>query len=214
MNTLQELFNLGIKFGYKSKINKLNGQTSWEKVKNLLDTTNICNWEITKKSLGAKESSNIEEIYSYIHDDLKLYGENGDKLRYKIENHEDWERAHYVLQTIRIPRTSCCSIQKILQIGLNIGQYMASNEEKGKEYDEVVNNYVRSNHLNQISSYVNLVSCKIPDALLVQSIELMREQISKLPSKQDGGVLDLWHSKYLKYKAKYLGLKNSSNQYI
>jgi hypothetical protein len=208
MNKLQELFNLGIDFGYKSKINKLNGQESWGFLKDRLDTTNICNWEITKRIIGAKSSSDIEEIYSYIHDDLKLYGENGDKLKYKIENHEDWERAHYVLQTIRIPRTSCCSIQKILQIGLNIGQYMASNEEN--KYNDVVNDYVRSNHLNQISSYVNLDRCKIPDALLVQSIELMREQIGKLPSKQDGGALDLWHSKYLKYKAKYLGLKNSS----
>jgi hypothetical protein len=207
MSDLQKLFDLGIEFGYKSKINKLNGQESWERVKNLLDTTNICNWEITKKTLDEKESSDIEEIYSYIHDKLKLYGENGDEPKYGL-THEDWVRAHFVLQTIRIPRTSCCSIQKILQIGLNIGQYMASNEEK--KYDEYVNDYVRSNHLNQISSYVNLVSCKIPDALLVQSIELMREQIGKLPSKQDGGALDIWHSKYLKYKAKYLELKNSS----
>jgi hypothetical protein len=38
MSNLQELFDLGIEFGYKSKINKLNGQESWEGVKNKLNT--------------------------------------------------------------------------------------------------------------------------------------------------------------------------------
>ena len=205
MNKLHELFDLGIKFGYESKKNNLNGQKSWEKVKLLLDTENICDWNITRIFANKKESSNIEEIYSYIHNDLELYGEDGDEPKYGL-THEQWERAHYVLQTIRIPRTSSCSIQKILQIGLNIGQYSASNEKN--KYNSVVIDFINFNHLDKISSYLNLDSCKIPDRILDKFIEIMHEQISMLSVNQDGGVLDVWYEKYLKYKAKYLSIKN------
>ena len=204
MSKLQELFSLGIKFGYKSKINNLDGQASWKKVKSLLDTNNLCDWNITRIFANDKESSDIEEIYSYIHNDLELYGEDGDEDKYEL-SHENWERAHYVLQTIRIPRTSDCSIQKILQIGLNIGQYKASN--KTTRYNKVIYDFVKSNNLNQISSYINLSSCNIPNELLDQSIDIMTKQIESLLETQAGGSLSIWHSKYLKYKQKYLSLK-------
>lgn len=198
MNKLQELFDLGIDFGYKSKKNNLNGQQSWLNVKRIMNSDKICEWDISRR-LDKKSSSDINEIYCYIHDELEMHGEEGDEPKYDI-THDDWERAHFVLQTIRIPKTSDCSLLKILQLGLNIGQYRAMNEKT--QYDPKVNNFIKKNKLDQISSYIH---CILPSDLIDKAIIDMNKQIELL-DEQVGG--NIYYHKYMKYKEKYLSLQN------
>ena len=47
MNKFQELFDLVIKYGYESKSRNINGQESWNFIKNKLDSSKICEWVAT-----------------------------------------------------------------------------------------------------------------------------------------------------------------------
>jgi hypothetical protein len=143
----------------------------------------VCDWKIVRQ-LGDVASSDICNIYKYIHDDLGMHGEDGDEKSYSISQ-EVWLPFHFVLQTIRIPKTSECSLIKILQIGLNIGQYKSHNE-KGK-YEGNVQDFFRINRLDDIKSYINLDECVLPRDVLDESTSFMRDQITRLEAIKVGG---------------------------
>lgn len=191
MEKLQELFDLGIEYGYTSKSNKLDGEQTWGFVKNEIDKTKICNWNTPRETLEGIPISNTMEIYSYIHDVLKMYGEAGDMDIYHIDKNV-WERYHFVLQTIRIPKTSDCSLLKLVQIAFNIGQYKASNNNI--PYEEYINRFIELNKLNKVSSYITS-QCNPDSRLIDTTMRILQEQ-------------PIWHIKYLKYKTKYIKLKN------
>jgi hypothetical protein len=208
MNKFQELFDLAIKYGYESKSRNINGQESWNYIKNKLDSTKICEWSITRIFPDGEIVYDINLIYSKIHNELKMYGEDGDEVAHKL-THENWERAHYVLQTARLPKKSDCSIQKILQIAFNIGQYQAAN--KTKAYNKNVNKFIELNKLDKVKSYVNLNECTPSYEILDGYVELIKDKIEYLPKAQKGGTKELaneYYEKYLKYKLKYIGLRN------
>jgi hypothetical protein len=213
MNKFQELFDLAIKYGYTSKSRNLNGLESWNYIKNKLDSTKICEWAITRMFPDGERVYDNNIVYSKIHNELKMYGEDGDEEKYKL-SHNNWERAHCVLQTARIPKKSDCSIQKIVQIGFNIGQYKAENKEKA--YNKKVNKFIELNKLNKVKSYVNLDTCTPSYEILDGYVELIKDKIEYLPKAQKGGVgvianeLDEveYYEKYLKYKLKYMSLRN------
>lgn len=201
MEKIQQLFYLAIQYGYQSYAKSLNGQESWNKLKDKLDSTKICEWQISRNFSNGFVSSNIEQIYSKIHDDLEMHGEEGDMDKYSITKVQ-WERFHFVLQTIRIPKNSHCSLQKIIQIAFNIGQYRAANENMN--YRPEVIEFITSNNLDKVESYINISVCKIYDKLLDESIKLIE---TTLPTLHKGGMNKNYYTKYLKYKNKYLYLK-------
>lgn len=206
-NNLEGLFKLAIEFGYICADKNLNAKEKWGNVKAYKhlnnEKTRVCNWEINRQ-LGDVASSDIVTIYNYIHNDLGMYGEDGDKELYGISQ-EEWLPSHFVLQTIRIPKTSECSLIKILQIGLNIGQYNSHNE-KGK-YKSNVQEFFRINRLDDIKSYINLDECVLPQVIIDETTVFMTDQKTRLDAIKVGG-RDLYYNKYLKYKNKYLVLKN------
>ena len=217
MNKFQELFDLGIKYGYESNSRNLNGLESWNYIKNKLDSAKMCEWAITRIFPDGEVVYDINKIYSKIHNELKMYGEDNDEKIHKI-SHENWERAHYVLQTARIPKKSDCSIQKIVQIAFNIGQYMGDNEKK--TYNKNVNKFIELNKLNKVKSYVNLDTCIPSYEILDGYVELIKDKIEYLPKgqkgqkeqkEQKGGTNELdneYYAKYLKYKLKYMSLRD------
>jgi hypothetical protein len=195
---------LVIKYGYESKSRNINGQESWNFIKNKLDSSKICEWAITRIFPDGEIIYDNNKVYSKIHNELKMYGEDGDEVAYKL-SHDNWERAHYVLQTTRLPKKSDCSIQKILQIAFNIGQYQAANKKKA--YNKNVNKFIELNKLDKVESYVNLNDCTPSYEILDGYIELIKDKLEYLPKAQSGGANE-YYAKYMKYKLKYLAIRN------
>jgi hypothetical protein len=207
----QQLFDLGIQYGYQSKSRNLNGQESWGYLKSKLDTAKICQWSMLRLFPDGESTNDISRIYNKVHDELKMHGEDGDEPKYGI-THPEWERYHYVLQTIRLPKNEVdgVSIQKIIQIAFNIGQYQAEIDK----YNKVINDYVTNNNLDKVKSYVNLEECKPSNDLLEHSIQILHEgleHLEHLSKNMKGGlpigISDPYYAKYLKYKSKYLALR-------
>ncbi len=90
----------------------------------------ISKWKITKNP----------------HKDILLIPEffiNGKDEKHIIEIN------HFIIQTIRIPLTEQPSLQKILQLALNIGQYTGSGNEKTKWMN--LKYYVSQVYINKIN---------------------------------------------------------------
>ena len=114
---ISNLFQNVKKYGFYVRKNKLDGLKYWNIIKNFISqqqTKNnsiskelnklLGNWNISVK-INSKKTSNIDEIYNYIHDEFKIYGEEGDEEKYNI-THNLWEPYHFYLQLIRIPKNS------------------------------------------------------------------------------------------------------------
>jgi hypothetical protein len=202
MVNIQQLFDLAIHYGYISYKNGLNGQESWSKLKDEMDSSQICKWQLSRKFSDGRDINDIRQIYLKIHDDLQMHGEDGDMDKYHITK-KQWERFHFVLQTARIPKNSHCSLQKIIQIAFNIGQYRSAN--KKDSYSLEVNKFITDNNLDKVESYIDLHVCKISDKLLDKSIKLIKDT---LPTLHKGGMNKEYYTKYLKYKNKYLNFKD------
>jgi len=207
MEKIQQLFDLAIQYGYESYRNDLDGQESWNKLKDKMNSSKICEWQISRNFSDGRDINYIEQIYSKIHDELQMHGEEDDMNKYSITK-KVWERFHFVLQTIRIPKNSPCSLQKIIQIAFNIGQYMVANENMN--YSPEVNEFITSNNLDKVESYIDIHVCKISDELLTESIKLIK---TTLPTLHKGGMNKNYYTKYLKYKNKYLYLRMQKGGY-
>ena len=74
MVNIQQLFDLAIQYGYISYTNGLDGQESWGKHKDNMDSSKICEWQISRKFTDEQDINDIEQIYSKIHDELQMHG--------------------------------------------------------------------------------------------------------------------------------------------
>ncbi len=212
---MEELFNKVIEYGHlvRSKNGHgIDGLTAWGNLKPLLSSVVInCDWKIIR-NLDGTISSDLNQIYDYVHDVLGMKGDDHDDQ----SNHELWEKYHFFLQLIRIPKnTPELSLLKLCQIAYNIGQlshYIDSeNPEDKKIFNSKVKNYYNSNNLDKLSSYIDVTTCVLDEesaSRLVNQIDLLIKMINE----QSGGYSDIkYKNKYLKYKNKYLQLKKYKN---
>jgi len=197
-----QLFNSVIEYGKITKSNKntstsTDGLTNWNNIKKYMNDSKLCNWTINIVFNDGKKSSDIQQIYDYVHDNLHMKGDDLDPK----SNMESWEPAHFILQLIRIPKNNQCSIQRLLQVAFNIGQYYAvlDNPIYNSIYTPDVIQYFTDNKLSDINSYINLDQCitSIDSSLLQKIIDGVNSELDQLQFK----------SKYLKYKSKYLAIK-------
>ena len=65
------------------------------------------------------------------------------------KQHTD-EFNHFAIQTIRIPRTEVPNIRKVIQVGLNIGQYIGEGGTKKKWMN--INNYMSKKEIKRINT--------------------------------------------------------------
>lgn len=158
-------------YGRYVRTNGLDGLEYWNRVKLFLsrpeqkeglDELNkiIGNkWTIEVKLNSTSQSSNIEEIYGFVHGDgrdgLKIYGEEGDKELKSLE-HNVWEQNHFFLQLIRIPKNSQLNLIKLLQVAYNLGQ-LSVCLENGIFSSRAID-YFKSNNLDKLESYIKLSS--------------------------------------------------------
>ena len=212
---MDKLFNKVIEYGKYVRENNLNGLIAWTDIKGLFNLEINCpKWNIIR-NIGDKESSDIEQIYSYVYDNLDMRGEDSDDDKSTQIAHLSWEKQHFFLQLIRIIKNipeNKFSFVRLGQIAYNIGQ-LTVYIDSDPIYDGSPRDYYYSNKLNELESYVDIDSCEIDSDKLEEFEELEKkidEKLNKLRDlKKGGGVGGLnYYNKYLKYKQKYLKLKN------
>jgi hypothetical protein len=122
-------------------------------------------------------------------------------------SHSVAEKKHFYLQLIRIIKNSPeFNLVKLCQIAYNIGQ-LSVYIDSDKVYDGNPRDFYYINNLNQINSYVDVKLCSIDSNKLENLIKKINEKLKEL-KKQSGGSFN-YYNKYLKYKQKYLQLKNN-----
>jgi hypothetical protein len=184
------LFNLIKKYGYRVRESRLNGLEAWQPVKKLLDDKKelINGWNINVNINGHFEND-LSKIFNYVHDELKMYGDDNEE-NYKGQTNLDWQKAHFLLQLIRLPLRNPCTLLRICQIAYNIGQYLKENENSPYSVDSV--NYFKINNLDNLKSYI-LLDNRLEGFDLSQ-IDLIIDSINKLDTKL------IYGGNYLRYK--------------
>ena len=72
---------------------------------------------------------------------------------YEIDGHGKQhtnEFNHFFIQTVRLPRTEASNIRKVIQVGLNIGQYIGSGGAKKKWM--TITNYLSKKEIKRINT--------------------------------------------------------------
>ena len=184
------LFNLIKKYGYRVRESRLNGLEAWQPVKKLLDDKKelINGWNINVNINGHFEND-LSKIFNYVHDELKMYGDDNEE-NYEGQTNLDWQKAHFLLQLIRLPLRNPCTLLRICQIAYNIGQYLKENENSPYSVDSV--NYFKINNLDNLNSYI-LLDNRLKGFDLSQ-IDLIIDSINKLDTKL------IYGGNYLRYK--------------
>ena len=165
---ISELFENIKVYGRYVRKNGLDGLDYWNKIKKFLSKPeqeiglNPLNeilgegWDINIKITQETEFiTNLQKIYDYVHENLKMYGEEGDIDAQSI-NKTDWEKNHFALQLIRIPNNNPLNLLRLLQVGYNLGQLSAELSLNKKFYSIKFMKYFELNNLDDINSYVKL----------------------------------------------------------
>ena len=228
---LESLFENIKEYGKYIRQNHLDGLESWNKIKNFVqnssqqDGLNKIN-KILQKSewnIGVKINStinfNIEEIYNYVHgdteNDLKIFGEEGDEEA-KALSHDDWEKNHFFLQLIRIPKNNKINLVRLLQVAYNLGQLSVYLENNDNFYSSKAMEYFKTNKLDEISSYIKLTPEQHEELNNTSSINEFVSDVNTFileQTEQVGGKNneknneEIYKKKYNKYKNKYVELK-------
>ena len=110
---MEELFNLVKKSAKDIHDNgKADGQHFWGGIKKIVEKHDEEEFVWKKKNMNKKRKDEIMNT-------LPEYETFGNEERRIIEEN------HFVIQTVRIPLKEPCTIRKLTQIALNIGQYEA-----------------------------------------------------------------------------------------
>ena len=113
METLFELVKL---YATNIRSRNLDGFTSWNNLKDKLkDDNHKCEWNL--KFLN----KDYQSTYDYFYNTLGMHGEEGDDE--KKQDKKSWEKKHFYLQLIRIPKNNECNLIRLCQIAYNIGQF-------------------------------------------------------------------------------------------
>lgn len=169
IKNINSLFNLVIKYGIMTRKNEYDGLTNWNIIKKYLISDAKYEWSILIDIKG-KNTNNLKEIYNYVHDKLGMRGDEND------EKNDKWEPYHFFLQLIRIPLNNECSLQRIMQIAYNIGQYYA--ESDNEIYTEKIKNYFNKNKLGELHSYSKNI--EINDAFLTKTYSMIKKEFKKI----------------------------------
>lgn len=174
--TIEFLFILFKTYGYYVRINEKRGDLIWSPIKALLlkidSLTKVFKWNTLCK-----------KFYSYMKQDLKLYGDTIVDPITKVEmndnpNHAIWQPHHFALQHGRIPELNKESLMRLCQIGFNNGQMNANIEMSAKSYSSDQLDYIldEKNALTDVYTYISredallmnllMKECNIRDVLI------------------------------------------------
>ena len=136
--SLQKMFDLVLHSSQRLRMEDVNadGLAFWKPIKSILS-----NYDIT-----ASTWKKIKNKYDHVLDAPEYYI-NGRGEQNIIEVN------HFVIQTIRIPKTEDPSLRKIIQIALNIGQYVGSSGYR--EPWMYLNCYLTVKHISSLSAEID-----------------------------------------------------------
>lgn len=190
---MEELFNLIKNYGYIVRTNNLDGLASWNEMKTLLVSIRCEGliWNINLINLNQESINGIENAYNYVRNTLGMKGEDTDPKG------PNWEKFHFYLQLVRIPYNNPdCNLVRLAQVAYNLGQLSAVYEDA--VYSPDVKRFYSMNNLDKTSAYTK------------SSCTIMTTDIEKIRRLIDSKIIGSGYlQKYLKYKKKYLQLKNN-----
>lgn len=190
---MEALFNLVKNYGYIVRTNNLNGLTSWNEMEKLLSTIIHCDglaWSINLVKVNRERLTSIGEAYTYVHDELGMLGE-ADKTE---KSNPNWEKFHFFLQLVRIPKKNPCNLERLCQIAYNLGQLSAVKDDS--VYTQAVKEFYKMNNLGAMRTYT------------ARECVISAEDLEKIKQLIDNKIIGSGYlHKYLKYKKKYLQLK-------
>lgn len=131
--TISDLFTQILLYVKKERYKNKNfdGLKFWRSIKPILTNSN---YEANKwKNISIKYYKNIMILPEYYIDG---YG-----------NTNIIEENHFLIQTVRIPKTEKPSLRKIMQIALNIGQYLGYNNKHLMKYKNI-KDYINVKDMN------------------------------------------------------------------
>ena len=234
---IANLFTNAKVYGRYVKTCNYDGPKSWTKVKDfILDSKNkdsfnkinkiLGNWEIQIKITSDSEPTNdLEVVLNYLYGELNIFKDNSDTDNNKIIKYQ------YALQTISIPNNNALTLDKLLQIGFNLGRLSVEINDSifyGKFVDfyelnklDNLNTYIKisvnkekqiesnpdlKNFVFDINDFIIENICK----LKLCSLDELQEKIDILNTDNDNNTKDNsnnYKNKYLNYKNKYMQLK-------
>ena len=213
-NALSQLFDTVRDYGLKVRSNgTLNGKEMWDRVKPLFKVvTDDCNWNIYRTKANGDALLSLDEIYDYVHDELGMKG--GDEDQDTVEQ-DKWEKYHFYLQLIRVPRNNPdCSLVRLMQVAYNLGQLQAEYDDS--IYTDDVRKFLDKNDMDALRSYVDPSKCRFATAdELADKMEKIKEigdDISDISSNQGmsgGSRATLYYQIYLKNRRDYQSLKHN-----
>jgi mannose-6-phosphate isomerase-like protein (cupin superfamily) len=179
MVSLSELFKSVIKYGKYVRENRLDGLRYWNNLKNIISTKNLQEinkilgntWNI-KISIGDTETNNLDIVYNHVHDELEMHGDDNDSK----DDKEKWDKNHFFLQLVRIPKNNELNLLRILQIAYNIGQLSVHLNDK-ETYSEVAIDFYDRNKLGKMETYIE--GNKIIDIEIISILEEINTYIKK-----------------------------------
>lgn len=195
--SLENLFKVVIQYGSFVRTNKLDGLVYWNKIKPLFSAESIsCTTWHTHRRIYGLIVTDLIQIFNYVHGALDMKGDDNDETLFQLSKN-DWAKRHFFLQLARIPKNSPeLNLTRLMQVGYNVGQLLTMFDS----YSPVAQEYFKINELNYVGSYVDIATCNYNNEAIVQITQQIKEM-----TVQDGGG---YKQKYLKYKLKYINLKN------
>jgi hypothetical protein len=112
------------------------GLAFWNKYKGELSKHDSIKVDWCVKGPGKKELDKIMSLAEY---EIDGHG----------KQHTN-EFNHFYIQTVRLPRSEAPNIRKVIQVGLNIGQYLGCGGTKKKWM--TINNYLSKKEIKRINS--------------------------------------------------------------
>jgi hypothetical protein len=153
INTLWKDF---INYGYRTRINKLDGLKRWNEIKVLIPDIKLKWTDKSKKFYDKLVAIRVNNSESS--EDAKM-------------DHTEWERHHYLLQHGRIIKNNHeGSLLRLLQIAYNCGQFKAESEKKSypKEQIEL---YIKEK-MNELSTFIKDVEINIDNKELLSKLKI------------------------------------------
>jgi len=193
---MEQLFELVKNYGYIVRTNNLDGLASWNEMKAIISTISCdgLTWTINLQNLNSESLISINDAYNYVHNTLGMLGEDTPTEK----SNQNWEKFHFFLQLVRIPKNNpVCELVRLAQIAYNLGQLSAVYDDD--IYTENIKRFYTMNNLDKMSAYITSSSCAISD-----------EDLQKIRKLIDSKIIGAGYlHKYLKYKKKYIKLKNN-----
>lgn len=157
---IKTIFKFIIKiFSFKKKNNKnFDGQKAWQYIKNILQKYD--QYEFSYKEINKDLYENIMSYPEY------------------DQNKKIIEENHFIIQQVRIPNQEKANIRKIIQIGLNIGQWLGfPNKDIFKKID------YEKTQLDKIETYLTEEAIKNMNKILIKDdIENISNYLIELSS--------------------------------